>query len=141
MTVNSQVNPNFPLPGMDQPSKGFRDNFTIIKQEIEALQGKKIQLTGDISSAPTSLDAGTGVTLILTTSKVFRLSFNNANLSGGLLTVNHNLGQRICIVQVSNNQGQVVQPDTITLLNSNQCVIDLSSYVPLTAIWDVIVRA
>ncbi len=141
MTANSQVNPNFPLPGIDQPSKGFRDNFTIIKQEIEALQGKQIQLTGDVTSAPTALDAGTGISLIITTSKVFRQSFTNATLSGGLLTVNHNLGERICLVQVSNNLGQVVQPDLITLQNSTQCVIDLTSHVPLTATWDVIVRA
>ncbi len=141
MTANSQVNPNFPLPGIDQPSKGFRDNFTIIKQEIEALQGKQIQLTGDVTSAPTALDAGTGISLIITTSKVFRQSFTNATLSGGLLTVNHNLGERICLVQVSNNLGQVVQPDLITLQNSTQCVIDLTSHVPLIATWDVIVRA
>ena len=35
----SNVNPNFPVPGIDQSSKGFRDNFSIIKEEIETLQG------------------------------------------------------------------------------------------------------
>ena len=141
MVANSNVNPNFPLPGIDQPSKGFRDNFTVIKQEIEALQGKAIQLTGDITSGPTMLDAGTGVALIITQSKVYRRVFTNADVSGGILTVNHNLAEQIVITQVSNNLNQVIQPDLITLTSSSQLQIDLSSHVPIVGNWNVIVRA
>lgn len=48
----SKVNPNFPIPGLDQSSKGFRDNFATIKKEIEAVQGTTIQLTGGVLSNP-----------------------------------------------------------------------------------------
>jgi hypothetical protein len=46
----SRVNPNFPIPGIDQSSKGFRDNFSIINQELTFLQNKQIQLVGNVTS-------------------------------------------------------------------------------------------
>lgn len=46
MAIGSNVNPNFPIPGIDNSSKGFRDNFSAIKAEIEALQSKRIVITG-----------------------------------------------------------------------------------------------
>lgn len=49
MVANSRVNPNFPIPGIDQSSRGFRDNFSTIKTEIESIQGKNIILAGAIS--------------------------------------------------------------------------------------------
>lgn len=52
MAISSNVNPNFPIPGLDQSSKGFRDNFAIIKQEIESLQRTSIRFAGAISSEP-----------------------------------------------------------------------------------------
>jgi hypothetical protein len=46
----SNVNPTFPTPGLDQSSRGFRDNFTVIKTELESLQNKQIQLVGSVVS-------------------------------------------------------------------------------------------
>lgn len=140
MAVISNVNPNFPAPGIDQSSKGFRDNFTIIKTEIQALQGKTIQLAGDITSPAVMLDSGTAGITINTTSKVYRASFTNGSLLAGILTVTHGLLQQIVVVQVSNNSNQVIVPDSITLTNTTTCVVDLSSYIPLTGSWNIIVR-
>ena len=140
MAVNSRVNPNFPLPGIDQSSKGFRDNFTIIKTEIEALQGKRIQLVGDITCVPTVIDGGTAPVVIVTTSKVYRQSFENSEVSGGEIIVTHNLGTKIVIVQVSDDSDNVIAPDQITLLNTTQCRIQLTTFVPITGFWNVIVR-
>lgn len=50
MAIGSNVNPNYPIPGLDQSSKGFRDNFATIKKELEDLQGTGIQLTGALVS-------------------------------------------------------------------------------------------
>ncbi len=36
--VGATYNENFPVRGVDQPSQGFRDNFTVIKRAIENLQ-------------------------------------------------------------------------------------------------------
>lgn len=60
MVANSRVNPNFPIPGIDQSSRGFRDNFSAVKTEIEALQSKMIVMTGDVTSTPVMVDSGTG---------------------------------------------------------------------------------
>jgi hypothetical protein len=140
MAANSRVNPNFPLPGLDQSSKGFRDNFTIIKQELEALQGKSIQITGDVSGGPTQLGSGQQVVQIVTVGKVYRQSFLTGDVGGGELIVTHGLGFTIVMVQVSDNLGQVIQPDLITLLNPTQIKLTLTSFMPLTGSWNVIVR-
>lgn len=50
MAIGSNVNPNYPIPGLDQSSKGFRDNFATIKKEIESLQETSIQITGALVS-------------------------------------------------------------------------------------------
>lgn len=141
MTVNSRVNPNFPLPGLDQSSKGFRDNFTIIKQEIEALQGKQIQLVGDVTGGPVQLGSGSLVTQIVTQSPVYRQSFQTGDLTAGEIVIIHNLGNKIVLVQVSDDLDMVIQPDQITLLSSTQVKLTLTSFVPLTGTWNVIVRA
>jgi hypothetical protein len=141
MAVFSRVNPNFPIPGIDQSSKGFRDNFLTIKNEIENLQGKTITLTGDVSGGPVIIDSGTSPVIIPTTGLVYRLSFTTANVSAGILTVAHNLGQKIVVVQVNNNLSRVITPDVITLTNSNSCAIELTSFLPLVGTWNVIVRA
>lgn len=140
MPVVSRVNPNFPLPGIDQPSKGFRDNFAVIKSEIEALQGKTIQLTGEITSAPTLIDSGNAPVVVVTNSRVYRDSFSAVDLVAGILTVNHNLNRQIVIVQVSNNLNQVITPDLITLTSTNSASVDLSSFGAITGNWNVIVR-
>lgn len=140
MAVNSRVNPNFPLPGIDQSSKGFRDNFTIIKQEIETLQGKSIQLVGDVTSALTPFDGGPAPVIVVTTGKVYRQSFVNADVSGGEIIIAHNLGEQIVIVQVSDNTNTLLTPDQVILMSTTQVKLVLSSFIPLTGSWNVIVR-
>jgi hypothetical protein len=140
MAVSSRVNANFPLPGIDQPSKGFRDNFTIIKSEIEALQGKRIQLIGDVTSAPVVLDGGTSTVVIATQARVYRTSFGIGDLALGQLVINHNLNQQYVIVQISNNLNQVVMPDLITLSGVNSCVVDLTSFGVISGVWHAVCR-
>lgn len=76
MAVVSNVNANFPIPGLDQSSKGFRDNFATIKQELENLQSTTIQLTGGITSEPYQIGSG-NPSMVITTSIV-----------GGLIALN-----------------------------------------------------
>ncbi|CAB4122803.1 hypothetical protein UFOVP29_73 [uncultured Caudovirales phage] len=77
MAVNSNINPNFPLPGIDQSSRGFRDNFSTAKKEIENLQSKQIQLFGDCVSDPIAIDSGSGVIAINT-----QVLFHSLTVSG-----------------------------------------------------------
>jgi len=95
MVAISRVNPNFPIPGIDQSSKGFRDNFSTIKSELEALQGKNIVLTGDVQASPVMIDSGTGDIVIDCIVAVANIAAGGSNLSiqyniDGVLTGNSN---------------------------------------------------
>lgn len=81
MVAISRVNPNFPIPGIDQSSKGFRDNFSAIKTEIESLQGKNIVLTGDVQAGPVLIDSGNGDVVIDCTVAVANVAAGGANLT------------------------------------------------------------
>lgn len=85
MTVGSKINPNFPIPGIDQSSKGFRDNFGIIKREIENLQGKRIQLVGSLISEPTEIGAGTQDVIVPVI-----VDLSNVQAAGSNLAVQYN---------------------------------------------------
>lgn len=140
MAVFSRVNPTFPIPGIDQSSKGFRDNFQIIKTEIENLQSKTIQLTGDVRSTPYLLDSGVSPVIVHTTGLVFRKSFAYGDTVANSLSVVHNLNQQYVLVQVSNNLKQIVQPTSITLQDSNTVILDLTNFGSFAGTWHVIVR-
>lgn len=66
-------------------------------------------------------------------------TFTNGNLSAGVLTVTHNLGHRLCQVQVFDNNYKQVIPDEITLTGTTALTVDLSSYGTITGTWFVAV--
>lgn len=150
MTVKSKVNPNFPLPGIDQSSKGFRDNFSIIKTEIESLQSKSIQLTGDVKSSPIGLGAGDAALLITTTGKTYTFTFTSASpqYAAGILVVTHNFGTnfnsttKVVSVVVANASSQMILPDGVTFTSTNVVTIDLTTFAGSisTLPWTVFVR-
>lgn len=92
------INVNYPVPGINNSSQGFRDNFTAIKNdlnvaatEITDLQNKvvlKQALTG------TTLNNDMGNTLISNAvTRGFRAStYNLGNAISGIVTVNASLG-------------------------------------------------
>lgn len=102
MTVNSRVNSNFPIPGVDQSSRGFRDNFAIIKEEIESLQGKNIQLIGSLISDPIQIGSGSSDIIIPVS-----VNITNVEASGSNLSVQYNLNNQITGSQIFYNAGKV----------------------------------
>ena len=84
MAVGSNVNPNYPIPGIDQSSKGFRDNFSTIKVEIENLQSKQIELTGD-ATGNAYIGNGSGEVVINT-----KIINSNTTAGGTNRTVQYN---------------------------------------------------
>jgi hypothetical protein len=90
MTVGSKVNPNFPIPGIDQSSRGFRDNFATIKQEFENIQGKHIQLVGALLSDPIQIGNGQQDILI-----PVNVSLSNIQAAGANHSVQYNLNNTI----------------------------------------------
>lgn len=105
MTVGSNVNPNYPIPGIDQSSKGFRDNFSTIKVEIEDLQSKNIVLQGDVTGNAI-IDGGTGEVVINTVVSVANIAaagpdtavqFNNIGTLDGSSNLTWNPSQTLVI--------------------------------------------
>jgi len=72
-------------------------------------------------------------------SGVYRLQFSNGDLSSGILTVNHSLGQKYVGVHIYDNNDKIIIPDEITAVNTTQCTIDLTSYTPLSVNWNIVV--
>jgi hypothetical protein len=68
-------------------------------------------------------------------------TFTNADLVAGLLTVSHLLGVKIVLVSVFNNNDKMVIPDDVTLVNTNTCTVDLTSYGTITGSWNIKVIA
>lgn len=68
------------------------------------------------------------------------LSFVNADLSTGVLTVTHNKGLSAgytALVTVVNNSGAMVIPDQINTFAANSFKVDLTSFGTLTGTWYV----
>lgn len=102
MAVGSRINVNFPIPGVDQSSRGFRDNFGTIKQEIENLQGKHIQLTGSFISDPVEIGNGQNDIIIPVS-----INLSNVPAAGSNLSVQYNLGGLLAGSEIYYNGGRV----------------------------------
>ncbi len=70
---------------------------------------------------------------------IYRASFTNANLTGGMLPVVHNIGQQFVQVVVYDENNRVVLPDEITMTNATTSTIDFTSFGALTGTWNVMV--
>lgn len=102
MPVESKVNVNFPIPGIDQSSRGFRDNFATIKEEIENLQSKNIQLVGSLISSPIQIGA-TASDVIIPVS----VNLVNVQAAGSNLSVQYNFNNLITGSEMYYNAGKV----------------------------------
>ena len=102
MTVGSRVNPNFPIPGVDQSSRGFRDNFSIIKKEIESLQGKHIQIVGGLISDPIEIGSGDSDVVIPVS-----VNLTNIQAAGSNCSVQYNLNNQITGSEIYYKDGRV----------------------------------
>lgn len=70
----------------------------------------------------------------------YTLAFTNASLSSGKLTVTHNLGQKLVLVQVYDNNDKQIQPTEVTLTNTTTLEIDLTDFGTLTGTWSLIIK-
>lgn len=105
-----------------------------------------ISTAGKVSGAAltslANIPAGAGVipaaNLPATGGVATELSFVNADLSSGVLTVTHSEGLAAgytAIVTVVNNSGAVIIPDAINTFAANSFKVDLTSYGTLTGTW------
>jgi hypothetical protein len=102
MAIESKVNPNFPIPGIDQSSRGFRDNFATIKEEIENIQSKNIQLVGSLISSPIQIGS-TASDIVIPVA----VNLTNVQAAGANLSVQYNFNNLISGSEMYYNAGKV----------------------------------
>ena len=69
----------------------------------------------------------------------FEMTFDDDDLSSGILTVTHSLGKKYNIVQVYDDSDAQITPDDITLTDTNNCSIDVSSWGTISGTWHVVI--
>ena len=62
-------------------------------------------------------------------------SITSADLTANIYTFTHNLGVQYPIIQVSDENGNVVQPDSITFSSTTAAAIDLTSFATISGTW------
>ena len=61
-------------------------------------------------------------------------TFVNGDLAAGILSINHGLGSTNVLVAVKDNT-DAVETYTATVVDANNCTIDLSAVAPITGTW------
>lgn len=67
------------------------------------------------------------------------VSFSSVNLSSGVLVINHNLGQKYVQVSVYDNNNKQIKPSVVTMIDENNCSIDISPFGSITGNWNVVI--
>jgi hypothetical protein len=75
----------------------------------------------------------------VTDSTSFTDSFVDGDLSTGVLTITHNLGRQYVQVQIFDDSDNLVQPDDITLTDSNTTTVDLLSFGAISGTWHFVI--
>lgn len=101
------------------------------------------QTVNDIKTSADTLDTGdtslatTGYVAVHAGTSGFNDTFVDGDLTAGVLTVTHNLGQQLVHVTVADNNDNQIIPDDITFDTVNQCSVDLTSFGTLTGTWSI----
>lgn len=90
----------------------------------------------DLKNIQDDVDSGLGqITSVSGLS--YTTTFLDGNLSSGVLAVNHNLTVNGVGVFIYDNNNKQIQPDDVTLVDADNCNVDLSSYGAITGTWRV----
>jgi hypothetical protein len=137
--------------GLGQVVDGAGLTKTGNQLDVVGNAGRIIVNANDIDLATTGVTSGTYNNLTVDTygratgatnqpySKVYRSLFTSANLSAGILTVPHGLGQQFCQVQVWDNTNKRIEADDYTATSATAMAVDLTSYGTITGTWNVVV--
>jgi hypothetical protein len=88
------------------------------------------------------VDASDAATKNYVDARSYSREFTNGDLSAsGILTVAHNLGQKICGVTIaSDGDDQTGNPGRIHYVDTNSLTVDFSAFQPLSGTWAILVQ-
>jgi len=90
----------------------------------------------DLKNLQDDIDSGLGQ-ITSVNSLSYTTTFMNGDLSSGVLSVAHNLTVSGIGVHIYDEDSKLVQPDEVTLVDTDNCTVDLSSYGTLSGTWTV----
>ncbi len=90
----------------------------------------------DLKNIQDDVDAGLGQ-ITSVSSLSYTTTFANGDLSSGVLLVTHNLTVNGIGVNIFDNNDKLVLPDDVTIVDTNNCTVDLASYGTLSSNWRV----
>ena len=114
----------------------------ILPTEITYVTDNQINL--DFSGiAPLSGTYNVRVTGAGATTGQFIQTFDDDDLSSGILTANHNLGSKYVLVRIYDDSDKLIEADEYTATDENTLTIDLSSFTPLGTgnDWNIIISS
>jgi hypothetical protein len=68
-------------------------------------------------------------------------SFTQGDLVSGILDLEHNIDEQFVQVQIYDNNDQIINPDHIEAIDSNNVRITLDSFAPITGTWRAVIHA
>jgi hypothetical protein len=109
----------------------------------QGISGSLTQLTDGTSyliagSGVSITSASNGAVTISTNTTSYSQSFTSGDLSGGILTVTHNLSSQYVSVTVYDNNDKIIIPDDIIATSTNVSSVDLWSFA-ISGTWRVVV--
>ena len=69
----------------------------------------------------------------------YLMSFDNGDLSSGVLTVPHNLNQKYIHATIFDNLDRKINPSFVTAVNATTCTIDINPYGSIAGTWNVLI--
>jgi hypothetical protein len=67
------------------------------------------------------------------------IDFDNADLVNGIITLNHQAGQKYVTVSIYDNNDHLIEPTLVVLVDSNNCYVDLNPWAPISGTWHAVI--
>ena len=114
---------------------GYAGLPAIAEQQVEITVPIQLYAWDNINNVPIRLTTSNFISGV----SAYRTSFTNANLSAGVLTVTHNIGNQYVVVQVFDNNNNLIVPDNVAVTSTSVVTITLTSWGSLTGSFNVVV--
>jgi hypothetical protein len=138
ITITSASNGAVTISSTAASTGGEVSASYVVLSATSSLANERVLTAGN---GITFQDNGAGNTLVISSVSpalgYYSASFTNGDLTGGTLTVTHNLGYKYITVGVYDQNNYLVIPTNVILIDSSSFTLDLSSYGAIAGTWHV----